>query len=258
VANSIYHAFQLKVEKRMSKGLSLMASYTNSKSIDDASVSTSTTWIGGFQSFRDPNSYKEERSLSEWNIPQVLQFSYIWQVPYGRGKHFGGNLNSVLDGFLGGWQTSGMWRFDNGQPISISVTGATAPWGYGTSYPDMIGKLQVNPKSEWFTKGYFANAASALAVPAPYTIGNAPREQPSVRIPGTNNATLALFKDIHLNKMREGAKLQIRAETFNAFNHPQFGGIQAQFGNPIPASFGDVTSQTNSPRQVQMGMQLYF
>ena len=258
VANSIYHAFQLKVEKRMSKGLSLMASYTNSKSIDDASVSTSTTWIGGFSSFRDPNSYREERSLSEWNIPQVLQFSYIWQVPYGRGKHFGGNLNSVLDGFLGGWQTSGMWRFDNGQPISISVTGATSPWGYGASYPDMIGKLQVNPKSEWFTNGYFANAASALAVPAPYTVGNAPREQPSVRNPGTNNATLALFKDIHLNKMREGAKLQIRAESFNAFNHPQFGGIQTQFGNPIPASFGDVTSQANSPRQVQMGMQLYF
>jgi len=65
VANSIYNAFQLKIEKRMSHGLSVLASYTNSKSIDDASVSTSTTWIGGFQSLRDPNNLKEERSLSE-------------------------------------------------------------------------------------------------------------------------------------------------------------------------------------------------
>ena len=56
VANSIYNAFQLKVEKRMSNGLSVMVTYTNSKSIDDASVSTSTTWIGGFSSLRDPNN----------------------------------------------------------------------------------------------------------------------------------------------------------------------------------------------------------
>ena len=266
VANSIYNAFQLKVEKRMSKGLSVMASYTNSKSIDDASVSTSTTWIGGFSSFRDPNSYKVERSLSEWDIPQVLQFSYIWQVPFGRGKKWGSGLNSIVDGFLGGWQTSGMWRFDNGQPISIGVTGATAPQGYGTTYPDMIGRLRTFPKSMWFKTnpitgseyGYFSNASSALEVPAPYTIGNAPREQPNVRQPGTKNATLAIFKDIPLNKMREGSRLQIRAEAFNALNHPQFGGtngIATTFGT---GSFGNVDSQANSPRQIQMGLQLYF
>ncbi len=255
VANSIYEAFQLKVEKRMAHGLSAMVSYTNSKSLDDASVSTSTTWIGGFSSLRDPNKLSLERSLSEWNIPQVLQFTYIWQVPYGRGKHWGSNLNSVVNGFLGGWQTSGMWRFDNGQPISIGVTGASAPWGYSASYPDMIGKLQINPKSQWFTNGYFANGgANALIVPPPYTIGNAPREQPNARMPGTNNATLALFKDIPLH-FREGAKLQIRAESFNALNHPQFGGIQTTFNE---GSFGEVDSQVNSPRQVQLGMQLYF
>ncbi len=258
VANSIYHAFQLKVERRMSKGLSVMFSYTNSKSIDDASVSTSTTWIGGFSSFRDPNSFKEERSLSEWDIPQVFQFSYIWQVPFGKGKHWGGNANAIVDGILGGWQTSGMWRIDNGQPLSVGVTGATAPWGYSASYPDVIGKLQVNPKSQWFTNGYFANAASALEVPPAYTVGNASREMPNVRVPGTSNATLALFKDVPLHKMREGAKLQIRAEAFNALNHPQFGGINTTFGNPLPASFGSVQSQANSPREIQLGMQLYF
>jgi len=255
VANSIYHAFQLKVEKRMSKGLSAMISYTNSKSIDDASIGTSTGWIGGFQSLRDPNDLRLERSLSEWNIPQVLQFSYIWQVPYGRGKHFGSNINSIVDGFLGGWQTSGMWRFDNGQPFNVGVTGASAPWGYSSSYPDLVGKLQVNPKSEWFTDGYFANGGkNALIVPPPYTIGNASRELPNVRVPGTSNATLAIFKDIPTH-IREGSHLQIRAEAFNALNHPQFGGIQNTFGY---SSFGEVDSQVNSPRQVQLGLQLYF
>jgi len=262
-ANSIYNAFQLKVEKRMSNGLSLMVSYTNSKSIDEASVSTSTEWIGGFGEMRDPNNLKLERGLSEWDIPQVLQLSYIWQVPYGRGKHFGGNLNSIVNGFLGGWQTSGMWRFDDGQPISISVTGATAPWGYSSSNPDQIGRLVKYSRSMWFKTnpyngqpyGYFANASSALEVPPPYTVGNASRMEPNTRVPGTSNATLALFKDVPLNKMREGAKLQIRAESFNALNHPQFGGISATFGT---GSFGNVDSQVNTPRQVQLGLQLYF
>jgi hypothetical protein len=55
--------------------------------------------------------------------------------------------------------------------------------------------------------------------------------------------------------MREGSKLQFRAEAFNSLNHPQFGGVQDTFGD---SNFGDVTSQVNSPRQIQLGLQLYF
>ncbi len=254
-ANSIYNALQIKVEKHMRQGVQFMVSYTNAKSIDDASMSTSTGWIGGFGQMRDPNNRKLERSLSEWDIPQVFQISYIWQVPYGRGKHFGGSVNSIVNGFLGGWQTSGMWRFDNGMPVSVGVTGGSALWGYGNTNPDQVGKLKVNPKSEWFTNGYFVNGgAGALIVPPNYTIANASRMEPSTRLPGTNNATLAVFKDIPTH-IREGSRLQIRAEAFNALNHPQFGGVANTFGN---GNFGDVQSQVNVPRQVQLGLQLYF
>jgi len=254
-ANSIYNAFQLKVEKRMSHGLTLLASYTNSKSIDDSSVSTSTEWIGGFGAMRDPNNLKLERSLSEWDIPQVFQLSYVWQLPFGRGRKLGTTWNPVVNAVLGGWQTSGMWRFDGGQPISLGVTGATAPWGYGAGNPDQDGTLKVNPKSQWFTNGYFANANDVLYVPPPYSIGNASRMEPNTRVPGTKNATLSVFKEFGLNKMREGSKLQFRAEAFNALNHPQFGGISNSFAS---GNFGDVTSQVNSPRQIQLGLQLYF
>jgi len=254
-ANSIYNAFQLKVEKRMSHGLTLLASYTNSKSIDDSSVSTSTEWIGGFGAMRDPNNLKLERSLSEWDIPQVFQLSYVWQLPFGRGRKLGTTWNPVVNAVLGGWQTSGMWRFDGGQPISLGVTGATAPWGYGAGNPDQDGTLKVNPKSQWFNNGYFANANDVLYVPPPYSIGNASRMEPNTRVPGTKNATLSVFKEFGLNKMREGSKLQFRAEAFNALNHPQFGGISNSFAS---GNFGDVTSQVNSPRQIQLGLQLYF
>ena len=255
MANSIYHAFQLKVEKRLSNGLAMLITYTNSKSLDDASIGTWTDWIGGFEKHRDPNNLKLERSLSQWDIPQVFQIAYLWQLPFGKGKKYGAGWNSVVNAFLGGWQTNGMWRFDNGQPVSVSVTGDHALDTYGGGTPNQTGVLKVNPKSQWFTNGYFANADDVLSVPAPYTIGNAPRMEPNVRVPGTRNATLSLFKEFPLNKMREGSKVQFRAEAFNALNHPQFGNINTQWNG---GNFGTVQSQVNVPRQLQVALKLIF
>jgi hypothetical protein len=255
VANSIYNAFQLKVEKRLSNGLSMLITYTNSKSIDDASIGTNTGWIGGFAKLRDPNNLKLERSLSEWDIPQLFQIAYLYQLPFGKGKKWGTSWNPVVNAFLGGWQTNGMWRFDNGQPISISAAGTVVPDSYGGGTPNQTGTLKVNPKSQWFTNGYFANASDVLSIPPNYTIGNAPRMEPNTRVPGTHNATLSVFKDFSLNKMREGSRLQFRAEAFNALNHPQFGNIASQFNS---GGFGDVQSQVNVPRQVQVALKLIF
>jgi hypothetical protein len=252
VANSIYNAFQLTVEKRLSNEFSLLATYTNSKSIDSASTGG---WAGqGFAMHKDPNNLKLERSVSEWDIPQVLQISYVYQLPFGKGKKFGGSWNPVVDGFLGGWQTNGIWRFDNGQPMSIGLSGGIAALTYGGGV-NQTGVLKVNPKSKWFTDGYFANANDVLSIPPDYTIGTAPREEPDVRVPGTKNATLSVFKEFSLNKLREGSKLEFRVESFNALNHPQFGGIVTTWNT---ATFGDVQSQANVPRQVQMALKIYF
>jgi hypothetical protein len=262
-ADSIYHAFQLKVERRLSKGLAVLMTYTNSKSIDTASVGAYTEWIGGFGQLRNPNNRKLDRSLSEWDIPQVLQFSYVFELPFGRGKQWGGNWNPVLDAILGGWQTNGIWRFDNGQPIHLGVTGATCPATYGCGIPNQTGVLTVNPKSKWFeinpdtgrVYGYYANANDVLSVPPAYTLGTASRMEPNVRVPGTSNATLSLFKKFSLNKLREGSRLEFRVESFNALNHPQFGGIASTYGE---GSFGNVQDQVNSPREIQMALKLYF
>jgi len=254
-ANSTYHAFQLKVEKRLSNGLEMLVTYTNSKSIDDASVSTYTEWLGGFGQVRDPNNRHLERSLSEWDIPQVLQVSYLYQLPFGRGKKWGSSWSPIVNGFLGGWQTNGIWRFDNGQPLHIGLNGGTSPATYGGQLPNVAGELKVNPQSKWFTDGYFANASDVLSVPADWTIGNAPRMMPNVRLPGTKSAALSLFKEISLNKMREGSRLEFRVEAFNALNHPQFGNVDTTFN---AGGFGNVQSQVNTPREVQMALKLYF
>jgi hypothetical protein len=264
-ANSIYNAFQVRVEKHFASGLQLLVNYTNSKAIDDASVGTNTTWLGGSHSLIDPNDLELERSVSQYDIPQVLNIAYVYQLPFGRGKHWGGSWNRWVDGFLGGWQTNGMWRFDDGQPMGLGEQGGLAlPGGYGQR-PDLLGQLRVNPRSQWFCSGqgcgYFSNQGSTteptdVAVVAPdYTLGTAPRELPNVRVPGTSTGALSLFKEIALSKLREGSRMEFRLESFNALNHPQFCGPNTTVNG---GSFGEITCQANSPREVQLALKLYW
>jgi hypothetical protein len=100
---------------------------------------------------------------------------------------------------------------------------------------------------------YFANPQAAVQ-PAPYTDGNAPRVLPNARAPGTNNLTASVFKEVPLH-FREGARLEARLEAFNVFNRIQFAPPDTNVGD---ATFGQITAQANQPRQVQIGLKLYF
>jgi len=261
-ANSIYHAFQLKVEKRMSKGLQFLVTYANSKSIDDASISTYTEWLGGFGQNSNPNNRHLTRSLSEWDISQVLQVAYVYELPWGRGRAWGRNWNSVLNAIVGGWKTNGVWRFDTGQPVSLGLSGGQGPISYGGQQPNLLAPLQVNDKSKWLAinpetdqpYGYFANPDVAVLPPV-YTVGSAPRMLPNTRLPGSRTANLSLFKEVPLNKLREGSRIEFRAEAFNAFNHPQFGCVNATVNT---GNFGAVQCQANIPREIQMALKLYW
>ena len=256
-ANSSYNAFQLRVEKRFSQGLQFLASYTNSKSLDDASVQgVGIAGDGyGWTHYQDPNDLKLDRALSEWDIPQVFQVAYVYQLPFGQGKHWGSKWNQWVNGFVGGWQTNGIWRISSGQPIGFSLTnGHGLPGGYGQQ-PNLLAPLQRagGPESAWMQQ-YFANPQVAVT-PAEFTLGNGPPLLPNVRAPGADNADLSLFKEFSLNKMREGSHLEFRFEAFNALNHPQFAGPNASVNS---GEFGVISSQENSPRLVQLGLKLYW
>lgn len=252
-SNSTYHSFQLRVEKRFARGLQFLATYTNSKSIDDSSVAGGgTTWLGGSTSLQDPNRRYLERSLSQYDIPQILQFSYVYQLPFGHGRAFG-RLPAPLEFVLGGWQTNGIWRFASGQPIALSLQGGQSVPTYGSQRPNLVGTLRRNTGPNFRTK-YFANPEVAV-VPPPYVIGNAPRVMPNLRAPGTNVASLSLFKEFSLHMIREESRLEYRIEAFNALNHPQFCAPGATVNS---GSFGTITCQANSPREVQMALKFYW
>jgi len=263
VASSIYHAFQLRAEKEYANGLQFLVTYTWAKSIDDASATDdSVSWLGGSSSLQDPNRRYLERSVSQFDIPHVLQFSYVYDLPVGRGHKFAGNINPVLNGFIGGWQLNGTLSFSSGRPIQLTLDSGAAIPTYGGRRPNLIGTLKRNTGSN-FVDQYFANADQVIAEPADYTIGDAPRALSNIRQPGVNNATMSLFKQFSLAKLREGARLEFRAEAFNAFNHPQFCGPDTSVrfigpGQIEQGSFGLITGACNSPREVQLALKFYF
>ena len=258
-ANSIYNALQVRIDKRFSHGLQFQFTYTFQKSLDDSSLGSSgySFLTGGSATSqpnaRDPNNLRLDRSLSAFSIPQIAQVSFSYQLPWGRTQRFGAHMNEVADVLLGGWQVNGIYRVDNGLPIQLGLCGGCSvnlPT-YGTQYPDLLAPLQVAGTGN--LTQYFANPQVAVK-PAPYTDGNAPRILPNARAPGTNNLSASLFKEVSL-RFREGAKLQIRLEAFNVFKRVQFAAPDTNVGD---ATFGQITAQANQPRQVQVGLKLYF
>jgi hypothetical protein len=257
-ANSEYNAFQLKVEKRFSHGLDLLADYTWSKSLDDSSTEDSANAFeaGTYPTAQDPNDLEAEYALSEYDEPQVLTFAYVYQLPFGRGERWGHNWNRFTDALLGGWQTNGFWTFQSGQPLDVTLTsGLSVPWPtWGPQRPNLTGTLLKNNGSETSRVAQYFGNPGVLTQPPEHALGTAPRAL-SVLGPGIENADLSVFKNFPIHKLGESGMLQFRIETFNALNYVQFADPNLQVGS---TTFGEITSQLNSPREVQIAAKLYW
>ncbi|MGE5644639.1 MAG: TonB-dependent receptor domain-containing protein [Acidobacteriota bacterium] len=249
--NSSYHALQLKAERRFSGGFQALVTYTIAKSLDDSSTHNWMTGIGS--SLQDPNNRRLERSYSNFDIPQVLGISYVYELPFGRGKAVGNSWHPVVNAVLGGWRTNAIWRFSSGLPLALGLSQSKALPTYGRQRPDLTAPL-VKTTGENFREQYFANPEVAVK-PAPFTLGNAPRTIGSVRAPGVQNANLSLLKEFAMSRIREGMKLEFRTEAFNALNHAQFAGPVTTVGD---SNFGHVFGTSAAARELQLGLKLYW
>lgn len=276
-ADSSYDALQVRAERSFANGLEFLATYTWSKSIDNSSFQDYSNQFlgngGGASSRQDPYNPRGDRAVSVFDIPQVFQVSYEYELPVGRAKALGGNMNPILNTILGGWQTSGIWTISDGRPLTLTGSRNAIPT-YGqrpnlsaplqrssTSYQGLVNGLQNTAPGA----SYFANP-NALSVPPDFTFGNAPRTTTSVLSPGTRNAELALFKEFPMGKVHEGMRLEFRAEATNALNHPQF---RAPNANAASGTYGQIAPSSgfspgsglvtiNSPRELQLGLKVYF
>jgi len=254
IANSIYHGLQVTIEKNYSNGLQLLVSYVWSKSIDDSSVDDdNVTWLGSFLSLQDPNKPGLERSLSTFDIPHVFQFGYTYDLPVGRGKAFLSNMPRVLDAVIGGWKTNGVWRESAGRPLAMSTYDGTSLPTYGSQRPNLVGQPRRNHGHDWINN-YFSNP-EVFQLPPLYALGNTPRTIGSVRTPSVFSANLSVEKQFSLESLRKDLRLELRLEAQNAFNHPVFGTPDTAVDDP---SFGVISYTANAPRQVQLGLKVYF
>jgi hypothetical protein len=208
---------------------------------------------------QNPFDLHAERAPSVYDIPHVLQFSYVYELPVGRGRHFGTQMHPVLNAIVGGWQINGIVRIDNGRPIIPGLDSSTPIPTYGQR-PNLTGTLKRGSGSPQDSTdpdtgiSYFANP-DALSQTPDNTFGNAARTLGSIRQPGARDVSMSLFKDFPMGFAHEGMHLQFRAESFNTFNHPHFAGPNANFG---ASDYGFISSTINSPRELQLALKLYF
>lgn len=249
-ANAVYNSLQLKYEKRYSQGLNVVGSYTLAKETDDSSY-TSNGWLGNSTNIQDLGDLASEHSVGAADARHRLVVGGSYELPFGRGKKFGGNMNGIVDGFLGGWQINGYLTLQSGLPIVIGLSGGNI--ADGSQRPNVTGNPRSNfsihdvvaGKGSYFKPGAYSNPGDQIA-------GNAPRFDDRVRGDGIRDLDFSLFKNFQI---RETMKLQFRTEFFNFTNTPRFGDPNGSVGD---SGFGTITSQVNSPRQVQFGVRFLF
>lgn len=252
-SDSVYNSFQLKVERRFTSGLSLLLAYTNSKMLDNFGFISNVGIDVDHQNIYDLNA---DRSVDPSDISQDLSLAAVYPLPFGRGQHFGRGWGRLPDAFLGGWQTNGILTIATGNPIYLSTsvtTGVGNPTERPNYNPNAAGCAQsaalsgsaVSRLAEWFNTACFTQ-------PAAFTFGNVGRTLPDVRAQGVNNLDFSVFKDFRLG---ERFKLQFHAESFNLFNRVQFGVPNQSLSS---SAFGTVSSQANSPRELQFALKVLF
>lgn len=248
-ADSLYDSIQVRVQKLFSKNLTVLLSYTAGKMMDNYS-SNNTSNFNGSGTSEDAYDQHLDWSLSTADISQSMALSFVYSLPYGRGQHFGAGSNRVANTIFGGWQFNGIVTQQTGLPLALSASNVAGIFNPGER-PDTNGQnARLNGSVESRLNKYFNTAD--FSQPAPFTLGNVSRTLSNIRAPGVHDFDLSLFKNFPLT---ERLTLQLRAESFNAFNIPQFGGPNGAVNS---SSFGVISSQVNAPRQNQFALKLLW
>lgn len=237
--NSHYHAFQGRVEKRFSRGFTLLGSYTFSKWIDDE------TWYSSASYWADVRNRWLNRGLADADRRQMLALSWVWELPFFR------NSTGAARALLGGWSMNGIATFYAGQPISRLRSDSDNDYDGNSSgdRPDVIGAWKLSPNrsrdqviNAWFNPDAFeANKKGQL--------GNAGRN--FIIGPGSKSFDIGINKDFRIS---ERHRFQFRCEMFNAFNMVNLGGPEARQRR---STFGKITG-AGSPRIIQFGLKYIF
>lgn len=272
IGNSAYNGFQLSLRKRMTSGLNFDVNYTYSKSLDVGSNAERINEFegGGFASqIINAWSPKQLRAVSDFDNRHQINANWVYDLPLGKGKAFGGGMGPVLNALIGGWQISGLWRWSSGFPFSVGP--GLGFWATDWQLTSSTVLTGPRPKTGSFTvsntpggpalPNVFADPATAVKAFRVALAGESGQRNNLVG-PGTFNIDAALGKTWTI---REGKDLSFRWETFNVTNTPRFdvGGLQnngASSNNVISteSTFGDFVNTLNRPRLMEFALRFVF
>jgi outer membrane receptor protein involved in Fe transport len=235
VINSTYHALQLTLNKRFSRGFTVLASYNYSKSIDGMSLD-----VDGFNG-QDTMNLRPDKALSDFDVRHRFLTSFLWELP--------GPSARAAKWILGGWQANGILILQAGAPFTVVSGQDRALTATGTQRPDVNGNPRLDPgrsrdqlMAQYFNPSFFS-------LPAMGSYGNSGRN--SLIGPGNAGFDFALFKRF---RIRETWQLQYRLEMFNALNHANLGTPRANISAARPGQI----DTTSGPRILQMGLRMTF
>src|ERR1035437_2305344 len=254
--HSTYHAGIVKLERRLSSGLTLQTSYVFSKILTDSD----SYWPGSFAA--DFYNRGLEKSIGQYDVTHNFKMSVVYNLPFGKGKPW---LSHGVGAFaLGGWRLSGIAGYSSGTPVGVGTSyslpifaGRTVP--YVSSYDGWRAQTQggsFDPSKDNFFVPYgsgpFPIQGTGTALNG---VGNETRYNPKVRLFPNLNENLSIAKSFPI---KEKVRFDIRAEAFNVFNRVRFGTGSTQLQS---TTFGKLTSNgdlLNTPRQMQLAAKLYF
>ena len=241
-----YDALNVVFEKRYSRGLQFHAAYSWSHAMADSATPLSGSSNIGTPS---PRNFASEYSSASWDIRHNFTFAFNYDIPFGRGRSYGANMNKAFDTIAGNWHMNGILTLRTGVPYTIAYNGCQGYWG--RCEPDLVSGASPNAApSGGRTPGQWFNTANFVP-PAPLTGGDLGLQTQTG--PPTRTMDFSLFKDFPIT---ERFRVQFRGEAINIANTPQFNIPDASLQD---AAFGKITStQAASERHIQFALRFSF
>jgi outer membrane receptor protein involved in Fe transport len=248
LANSSYHSLQVTLNRRFNSGLTYSFGYTFSKELDDIATP------------RNPFNDSLEKSMGAINHTHVATATFVYALPFGKGKHFDPSMTAVR-AIVSDWMISGVYTFATGSPLAIVATACTSGGILGTCVPNyntaFSGDVRIN--GDYGSGNVLGSSPTpylnkaAFSDPAPFTVGNIPRTGVyGLFAPHNMDVDISLRRQFAIT---ERVKLAIQADSFNINNAVHFG---APGLNPDAASFGTLSTQANQPRKLQFNARITF
>jgi hypothetical protein len=233
---SYYHSLQAQYERRFTNGFQFLGSFTWSKTIDD---SCGNLDVCAPQLY---SNYAIERGLSNQDQPYRLVMSALYELPFGRGKRWGGDVPKWADYIIGGWQLNGIYTLQGGLPFSVTVNGNPT-----STRADIVGAPHVSPGNitSYVSAAAFAPPAATIYYTTTGAVNgvvfNAPGTSGRDILlgPGSSNMDFSLFKNFNVTERVKG---EFRFQAYNLTNTPHFANPNGNLGNYTTGCAAGVTS----------------